>query len=43
VGTGEVLEWGIGRRWLLLLEERGLRVASPEFFRRACERLGVAG
>jgi tetratricopeptide (TPR) repeat protein len=43
VGTGEVLEWGVGRRWLLLLDERGLRVALPEFFQRACERLGVAG
>jgi tetratricopeptide (TPR) repeat protein len=43
VGTGEVLEWGVGRRWLLLLEDGGLRVALPEFYRRACARLGAAG
>jgi tetratricopeptide (TPR) repeat protein len=39
VGTGEVLEWGVGRRWLLLLEEGGLAPALPEFLRKACARL----
>jgi len=43
VGTGEVLEWGVGRRWLLLLDERELGVALPEFYRRACHQLGSAG
>jgi len=36
VGTGEVLEWGVGRRWLLLLEDGALRPAPPAFFREAC-------
>jgi Flp pilus assembly protein TadD len=36
IGTGEVLEWGILRRPLLLLTESGLTVALPETFRRAC-------
>jgi tetratricopeptide (TPR) repeat protein len=39
VGTGEVLEWGVGRRWLLLLEDGGLAPALPVFFREACARL----
>jgi hypothetical protein len=39
VGTGEVLEWGVGRRWLLLLEPEGLAPALPRFFRGACARL----
>jgi tetratricopeptide (TPR) repeat protein len=39
VGTGEVLEWGVGRRWLLLLEPDGLAPALPGFFREACARL----
>ncbi len=42
VGTGEVLEWGVGRRWLLLLEEGALAPALPEFFREACARLSRA-
>jgi tetratricopeptide (TPR) repeat protein len=36
VGTGEVLEWGVARRPLLLWEAEGLRVAPPRFFRRSC-------
>jgi len=36
VGTGEVLEWGVARRPLLLWEEKGLRVAPPGFFARSC-------
>jgi tetratricopeptide (TPR) repeat protein len=40
LGTGEVIEWGVGRRWLLLLEAQGLRVALPSFYRQACRRLG---
>ncbi len=42
LGTGEVIEWGVGRRWLLLLEAQGLRVALPSFYRQACRRLGDA-
>ena len=36
VGTGEVLEWGVARRPLLLWEGAALRVAPPAFFRRSC-------
>jgi tetratricopeptide (TPR) repeat protein len=38
VGTGEVLEWGVLRRGLLLWEPagRGLALALPESFRRSC-------
>jgi tetratricopeptide (TPR) repeat protein len=36
VGTGEVLEWGVARRPLLLWDRAGLRVAAPGFFRRRC-------
>jgi hypothetical protein len=36
VGTGEVLEWGIARRPLLLWDGEELRVAPPAFFRRRC-------
>jgi tetratricopeptide (TPR) repeat protein len=44
VGTGEILEWGVGRRWLLLLEAEGrgafsLRAALPSFYREACTSL----
>ena len=39
VGTGEVLQWGIGRRWLLLWEPGSLRAAVPSFYREACRRL----
>ena len=44
VGTGEILEWGVGRRWLLLLEQGheafSLRAALPSFYREACASLG---
>jgi len=43
VGTGEVLEWGIGRRWLLLLEGDGLRAATPSFYRGMCANLRREG
>ena len=39
VGTGEVLEWGIGRRWLLLLEGDRTLPALPAFYREACQDL----
>ena len=42
VGTGEVLEWGVGRRWLLRLEPGGLVPALPVFFREACAELSQA-
>lgn len=42
VGTGEVLEWGVGRRWLLLSEEGRLHTALPSWYRGACERLRAA-
>jgi tetratricopeptide (TPR) repeat protein len=42
LGTGEVLEWGVGRRSMVLLEEGGLRVALPAFYGRACRRLREA-
>lgn len=35
IGTGEVLEWGVARRGLLLLEDEGLRLALPSFYREA--------
>lgn len=37
VGTGEILEWGVGRRPLLLLDDAGLRPALPDFYRQMCE------
>lgn len=40
VGTGEAVEWGVGRRWLLLLEDGTLGVAAPAFYRGACGSLG---
>jgi tetratricopeptide (TPR) repeat protein len=43
LGTGEVLEWGIGRRWLLLLEGDRLRAATPSFYREMCAALGREG
>jgi len=43
VGTGEVLEWGIGRRWLLLLEGDRLRAAAPSFYRDMCAALRREG
>ena len=39
VGTGEVLEWGVGRRWLLRVENGALAPALPAFFRDACAAL----
>jgi tetratricopeptide (TPR) repeat protein len=36
LGTGEVLEWGISRRPLLVFEGEELRVAPPDFYRRSC-------
>ena len=39
IGTGEILEWGIGRRTLLLLDDGGLVAALPEYYQRACESL----
>ncbi len=39
LGTGEVLEWGVGRRPLLLWDGEALRVALPAFYREACARL----
>jgi len=40
VGTGESLEWGIGRRLLLLIEADELRAALPAFYRNACGSIG---
>jgi len=40
VGTGESLEWGIGRRLLLLIEADELRAALPAFYRNACGSTG---
>lgn len=42
VGTNEVHEWGVGRRWLLLAEDGNLRAAPPRWYRDACKRLNVA-
>jgi len=39
VGTGEVLQWGIGRRWLLLWLEDGLKPADQSFYREMCGSL----
>ncbi|MGH0031300.1 MAG: hypothetical protein ACQGVC_16000 [Myxococcota bacterium] len=39
LGTGEVLEWGIGRRALLLLRDGELALADLDFHRRACDVL----
>ena len=39
LGSGEVLGWGVGRRWLLLLNGKELRPALPSFYREACESL----
>ncbi len=43
LGTGEVLEWGVGRRWLLLLEGDRLRAATPAFYRDMCAALRREG
>jgi hypothetical protein len=42
VGTGEVLEWGVGRRWLLRVEPGGLVPTLPVFYREACAGLSQA-
>jgi tetratricopeptide (TPR) repeat protein len=39
VGSGELLEWGVGRRALLLWNDDTLRVALPDFYRNACRTL----
>jgi tetratricopeptide (TPR) repeat protein len=39
LGTGEIVEWGVGRRPLLVLEDGALDLARPDFYRRACRRL----
>jgi len=39
LGTGEILEWGIGRRTLLLLEDDALLPALPQFYRSACKTM----
>ena len=43
LGTGEVLQWGVGRRPLLLLEGERVRVAEPAFYRTMCAALGAGG
>ncbi len=42
VGSGEILEWGVGRRPLLWLDAGRVRLADPLFFRSACGRLRAA-
>ncbi|MCH2173646.1 tetratricopeptide repeat protein [Myxococcota bacterium] len=41
LGTGEVLEWGVGRRWLLVLgsDAGAFRAALPDFYREVCDEL----
>ncbi len=39
VGTGEVLQWGVGTRWLLLLDGSHLSLAVPAFYHDACNAL----
>jgi len=42
IGTGENVEWGVGRRWLLRLAPDGsLRVTLPTDQREACARLAA--
>ncbi len=36
VGSGEVLEWAVARRALLLVVDDGLELALPAYFRRSC-------
>jgi tetratricopeptide (TPR) repeat protein len=43
VGTGEVLEWGVGRRMLLVRDSGELRAALPRWHRTACSRLAGGG
>ena len=48
LGTGEIVEWGVGRRPLLLLEagedgaDAGLLLATPPFYAAACRTLRAA-
>jgi hypothetical protein len=44
IGSGENVEWGVGRRWLLRLDAQGaaLRVTLPSDHREACARLVAA-
>jgi len=42
LGTGEVLEWGVGRRWLLVMEDEGLHAAKPAFYRGMCAAFRAA-
>lgn len=44
IGSGENVEWGVGRRWLLRLDadDDGLRVELPADRRGACARLTAA-
>ena len=43
MGSGENIEWGVGRRWLLRLDPNGaaLRVTLPSDYREACARLAA--
>jgi tetratricopeptide (TPR) repeat protein len=41
LGSGEILEWGVGRRWLLLVDGDGVSAALPAFYRRACDLLAA--
>jgi tetratricopeptide (TPR) repeat protein len=42
IGDGEVLEWGVGRRWLLWIDGGGRpALALPAFYREACGELEV--
>jgi len=41
IGTGEVLEWGVGRRPLLRIDGDGLALALPAFYRGACRDLAA--
>jgi tetratricopeptide (TPR) repeat protein len=43
IGSGEILEWGVGRRPLLLWTDAGLMLAPREFFRRQRARLAGEG
>jgi hypothetical protein len=45
MGSGENVEWGVGRRWLLHLDADGgaPRVVLPSEYRGACARLTGEG
>jgi tetratricopeptide (TPR) repeat protein len=40
LGTGEVLEWGVGRRALLRVQDGALELADLDYLRGACARYG---